>query len=657
MGEARNRRRNELSDRFRPTSAAARVARSRVATAARVPDQWGWLPTLSFLAAAGLLAVAASYALVGSGAAWSQPLLWIGLVLIAVPTTLRQASSSPTVRERVGLVVVMGLMLQLVHLVRSPAAFTSYDELLHFRSLADILGTGHLFQSNPLLLVSPLFPGLETLTAAVVQVTGADPFVAANVVLASVRIFFAVGLFGLYREVSGSARVAGLATAMYMLNPNFTFFDSAFSYETMAITFIPALLLLVATRARVRESIAMTLTIAVAAATLAVTHHITTYAAAGMFLLWLVVAAIRRRVDQYQLTAVTFGTAVVVGAAIVWLGLAGQVLISYLAAPLASSIAEIGRLITTGEGRVPFQSATGQLAAPWERIAGLGAAGLLTLAIPVGLDRLRSLKAPSSLALALALISLAYPASLVARLTPTGSEAAGRSLGFIFFGLAFVVALAVTSAGDAIVERARRLRPPIGWSVLPDRSLRLERAWHVALAALVVTVTLAAGVIGAAPASRFPGPYLVGADSRSIDNQSVDAATWVRETLGPNRRIAADRVNRLLMGTYARADVVFHGATGIETWQIFVSSGVGATEVARIARTRTEYIVIDRRLSTSLPLIPFYYEEGEIFGGKTYTKPISPAILAKWDLASGVDRIYDTGDLQLYDVRRLANVP
>lgn len=608
---------------------------------------------LSVVAAVGLLAVSASFALVGNGADWAQPLFWLGLLLIAVPPTMRLASSSPTVRERVGLVIVLALMLQLVHFVRSPEAFTGYDELLHFRSLANILGTGHLFQDNPLLAVSPLFPGLETVTAAVVQVSGADPFVAANVVLAFLRIVFAIGLFALYREVSASPRLAGLATAIYMLNPNFTFFDSAFSYETAALAYVPLLLLFVALRARLPQNAGLTLTIAVVSVTLAATHHITSYAAGAIFMIWLTVAAVRR-VDRYGFLGVALGTVLVVGAALIWLAVVGQVLVAYLAAPLGAAITEIVRLVTTGEGRVPFQSATGQLAAAWERFAGLGAAAILTLAIPIGLDRLRSQK-PSSLAIALALIALAYPASLIARLTPTGSEAAGRSLGFIFIGLAFVVALAVSSVTDALAHRAG------GWRLAIGRSINvgarpLELAWQATFAALVITVTLAGGVIGAAPATRFPGPYLVGADSRSIDNQSVDAAAWVIEKLGPNRHIAADRVNRLLMGTYARADVVFHGATGIETWQLFVSPGVGAAEVARIATSQTQYIVIDRRLSSSLPLVPFYYEEGEIFAGR-HTTPIAAAVLAKWDAVSDVDRIYDTGDLQLYDVRRLADVP
>jgi hypothetical protein len=223
----------------------------------------------------------------------------------------------------------------------------------------------------------------------------------------------------------------------------------------------------------------------------------------------------------------------------------------------------------------------------------------------------------------------------------------------VSLGLAFVVALAVIQLEELrperLVGRLRRLRGPVTAAL----SRPLAGLWRPAFVAGLLVVTLGGVVLGSAPATRFPGPFIVGADARSITAEGVDTALWEREVLGPGRRIAADRVNRLLAGSYGRAYVVFQGSDGVETWQPFLSAGVGADEVARIRRANIDYLVIDRRLSSDLPLVPFYYEEGEIFNGE-HTVPVAPRVLAKWDAASGVDRIYDSGNIQLYDVERVA---
>ena len=65
------------------------------------------------------------------------------------------------------------------------------------------------------------------------------------------------------------------------------------------------------------------------------------------------------------------------------------------------------------------------------------------------------------------------------------------------------------------------------------------------------------------------------------------------------------------------------------------------------------YLVVDRRLSTSLPAVGIYFERGETVRGAR-TRPIEPTLLAKFDRAAGVDRLFDSGDIQIYDVGRLS---
>ena len=153
-------------------------------------------------------------------------------------------------RERIALIVLLGVEMVMPDLLRSPSSFNGYDELLHLRSLEDILRFGHLFHPNPLLTVSPFFPSLEIVASAIAQLSGADPFATSVVLLGFIRILFASALFLLFEEVSASARLAGVAALIYILNPSFAFFDGAFAYESLALPLIPIILLVVARWAR-----------------------------------------------------------------------------------------------------------------------------------------------------------------------------------------------------------------------------------------------------------------------------------------------------------------------------------------------------------------------------------------------------------------------
>jgi len=429
------------------------------------------------------------------------------------------------------------------------------------------------------------------------------------------------------------------------------------SYESLALPFVPVLLLITARRAGAVGSSPLSGTATVVAATLIITHHVTTIAMAALLGLWLVIHLFLRRSDHLRAVPIAFSTILVFVGAAIWFVSVGSILASYLGAPLSAAVQELIRLVTAGEGvRVPFQSSTGQVAPIWQRLLGLATAGIQTLAIPIGLVYLYRRFRGSSLAVMLGFVAMAYPVTLLGRLTQTGGEAAGRTQAFVSLGLSFVVALAAVGLfelrPEALVGPARRLRAAVG--VLRRRPFRV--VFRAGLVAAILTVTLGGVVLGTAPATRFPGPFIVGADARSITDEGVDTALWERAVLGPERRIAADRVNRLLAGSYGHAHVVYDGSEGVSTWQLFLSPSVGPDEIRLITKASIEYVVIDRRLSSGLPLVPFYYEEGELQKGN-HTEPVAPSVLGKWDTAAGVNRIYDSGNIQLYDVEPLTRTP
>lgn len=611
----------------------------------------GWLPGLTLVATAGSGLVAAAYVAAAAGSPLADVLFWVGFLVASGPILVRLAMVAPGRSERLGLVGVLAVVLYLAHVARSPVAFIGYDELLHLRSLANVLETGRLFGANPLLPVSPGFPGLEIVTAGVIQLSGADPFAAGVVVVGAMHVLLLVALFALYVEASGSARIAGLAAGIYAIGPSFTFFDAQFAYESFALPLLPLLLLLVALRARgVQPRAWLDSAVVIVAAALAISHHITTLAAVGFLGGWAVLHLFVRRTDRYRvrpIAATAIGLAVLL---VAWILAIAPITLVYLAGPVQTAIGEVFRLATEGQSRALFESATGQGASLAERVTGLAGSGLLLLLIAIGVavvvTRMRR-----SLPLLLAAVALGYPAALVGRLLPTASQAAGRSLAFVFIGLSFVVALAVVALLDAPVRRRSLGRLSAAAARLAQRPW-FRRAVRGGLAIAGVVVILGGVVVGAAPATRLPGSHLVGADARSVDDLGTSAATWARSVLGPGRAMAADRDARVLLGSYGDEDLVFQASHGVPTWPLFLTPDVGSDEIARLQATHVGYVVIDDRLSTALPLVPYYFEEGEIFAAR-HTSPIAPAVLDKWNGVTSVDRLYDNGAIRVYGVAAL----
>jgi hypothetical protein len=617
-----------------------------------VDGPWGWFPLLTIVGGLSALLLATAFNMARLEIPGASVLYWIAFPIGVVPVFAVLLLPQRARRERIALVVLLGIEMFWPGLLRSPTSFSTYDELLHVRSLEDILRIGHLFHPNPLLTVSPYFPGLEVVTAAIAQLSGADPFASGVVLLGFIRILFSTALFLLFEEVSSSPRVAALAAAIYIVNPSFAFFDAGFAYESLGLPLIPMILLLVARWARGSSAgwrPTQWATLAVLLATLIISHHITSYGLAALLIVWAVLQLLgRREADRYR-GSIAMVTLVAALGVLIWLFSVAGLTLGYLLPPLSAAVQQMARLITTGEGRQLFQSATGDLAPLWERLAGIGATAILLAWLPIGLGAIWLRLRNNSLALLLLVVGLGYPASLLGRLTPTGAEAAGRSSAIIYLGLAFVVAQGILASGDLASWLVPRLH-------LPRSLVGHTTPWRVIAAGGFGVLVLGSVILGTSPAVRLPGPYLVEADTRSIDAESIAAATWARDALGEDRRIAADRVNRLLLGSYGAEHVVFHHSEGVESWQLFLSRGIGPEERARLKLINLEYLLIDRRLSQSLPLFGFYYEEGEIAKAR-HTAPISAALLGKWDADSAVDRVFDSGHLQIYDVRRLSHAP
>jgi hypothetical protein len=594
-----------------------------------------------------MIAVADSGARFGHG--WAQPLFWTGLVVLYLPIALRLLSRSAGPGERVGLLVVVGMGLYLVKVLHDPTAFTFHDELGHWRGAADIIRTGHLFGANPVVGAYPYYPGLDIVTAALVKVSGLSIFQAGLVVTGMARLILPFALFWLFEQLTGSVRLAGIAGLLYMTNPTFIFFDSQFAYESFAIPLAVLALILAIRQARAtRGRIALGLLCTVFIAGVVASHHVTAYALCILLVAWSVLTALSASHDRTRRTARTAWVAVVaVLATALWLVFVASGPTRSELGPVATGIVGDLRQFFAGGGgggKQVFHAGTGQSEAAWAQLVGYASVVLILAALPFALWRARPRARRYPLTAVVVGAAALYPATLVLDLSQSGTETSNRSSAFVFFGIALALGILVV---DQLITSEPR-RPP------PRRLIpRVRLATAMTVLPVAMTVLLVGGlVVGWPPYDRLPGPYLTAADQRSVEPQGVDAALWARAYVGPNNRVAADDTNGLLMASYGGQHPELGHVGKQSVANLFFSPTFETADQQIIAGDKIGFVVVDNRLSRALPLRGFYIE-GDEPGAFDERTPIPAQALGKFDGAAGLARIFDSGNITIYDSRGL----
>jgi len=259
---------------------------------------------------------------------------------------------------------------------------------------------------------------------------------------------------------------------------------------------------------------------------------------------------------------------------------------------------------------------------------------LILLGLPFGLLCLWQRYRYHTLLCTLGIASLFYPISHVFRFTNFGSEITDRAAAFLFIPIACVLAIFITQF----------------WPVR-----RLSWKQTSLITCLLSVVFLGGAILGAGPPWQLlPGPYLVAADARSIEPEGIQTAIWARSYLGPNNRVATDRTNQILMTTYGDQYIVTSLTDNKDVTPIFFSSRLGPDEVSILQLARVPNPIVDLRLGAALPALGFYFEPGEP-GSFQHTTPISREALTKFSTIPQINRVFDSGDIVIYDVGGLIN--
>jgi hypothetical protein len=375
-----------------------------------------------------------------------------------------------------------------------------------------------------------------------------------------------------------------------------------------------------------------------------VSHHLTAYVLTVTLGAWALVAALPGMPRTERRTAGILTGAMVVFVAL-WLVIVAWETVPYLAPRFNDALQLILLLLGQSEARPLFAGPPGGVAAPWEQALAYGSVLLVLSVLPLGAWRIWREFRHRPLVITLGLIAATYPMTLLLRLSQKGAEESTRTPEFVFLGVGLVAGLVVTADWRTYLGR---LTPAVTRLLEPAHA----RLRHVAAVTAMLVLFGGGVVIGIPGWARQPGPYLPSADPRSIEPIGLSAAAWARVTLGEGNRLVADRINRILMGSYGRQEAITVYRDGVPGWRLFTTPTVGAKELQILAQGNIDYLVVDVRLAGIKPLTKTYFESGEPID-LAKNGLLTEVGLTKWADVPGVNVVFDGGPIRIYDVRAL----
>jgi hypothetical protein len=601
---------------------------------------------------------------------------WLGLLLIFVPVGVRVLMRDVGLRERLSLIVLLGVALYGVKILGSPYAFTFGDEYIHLRNTEDILRTRHLFQLNPLLPTAAYYPGLAAATAGLVDLTGLSTFVAGLLIIGAARVLISTCFFLVAVRVTGSGRAAAGASLVYIANPMFLFWSSSFSYEDMALP-LAAFAIWWLGRTRQEASRLVPIVTVGAIAAVVITHHVSAFALTGLLAAWWLAerltgqrtaegerssagqrvvraAAARPSGGGHSIGLMALIAGVGTGA---WFHFVARPAESYLwNTNLFPALRQLGSLLV---GHRPlrhlYSGSIGATAPTWYILAGFAATALLLLGLLLALRREWRTgflprrtgdgkhwrgHAPMIVATAVAVV---FPLALLPRLTSVGGAVSARSSEYIFTGLGCVLGLLAVEA-----TRSRYGKP--NRQAGQGKLVGGRRTLAVALAVTAIFVgelTVGVRYNQLLPESSHPQGY-----PWTVQPDVINAAEWARKHLGMNQRFGVDAIDSNALATYGEQDPVNVDSV----WPVFFATTMNKTVVHTIRELGIRYIFVDWRMTRSRPLAygNYYFSAYEPKNG-VYSGPFPGAALRKFASTACARRVYHSGPIEIFDVSRIEN--
>jgi hypothetical protein len=595
-----------------------------------------WLPVVALWGASGIALLSVSFALARANVDLDTArVLFLGAVAaIGGPALVRMLAPSTGRSERVLLVALTALLFYFVKVLHEPVRLLYSDEFFHLANAQRLEETGELYGANLLLPVSADYPGLPLFTTALSELSGLGLFPCALLVIGLAKVVLSVTLFLIFERLSGSARIAGVGALLYCAHPNYLFWSSQFAYESLSLPLFAVVLLCVVARAGATrvQSMSWSALGCLVAVAVAITHHLTAYAM--VLLLWVHVALTlpaRRTIARPPIAMAVVATV----ASFQWATIVAGGTEHYLSDIFSRGVRAVSQAVSdTDTTRAPFQGAgpgtagVGGVGGPPidDQLLAAGSVLLVAVGVFAGVLAARRRTWSDPLALVLAVAALGAVAAYPLRSFPGAWEIANRTSDFLFIGVALMAALAAV----AFVDRGRaRVRVP-------------------AIAAAGVIAIAGGGVIGWPEAVRLPRPFTAEASGGRIEAPGPQMAQWARAHLPRDSTFIANDTNGRLLSV-AGFERVWAGPTlGVTELLSFDVFPQWQWDLLR--ERRIDFVVVDRRVASADSTLGYFYPRPN----EADDPPISNwlNVRRKYERLAGSGRIFDGGDIVVYDIRR-----
>ncbi|HZU72643.1 MAG TPA: hypothetical protein VE990_07715 [Acidimicrobiales bacterium] len=604
------------------------------------------LTAVTLLVGAAVLRVAYSMAERSSGHGhfavfWASYLLVVGAV--AAYAWFRASNRLATLALLGG----FGIYTYLPKLLMSLHGPVYYDEYGHYRHLQDILATHSVNVDSTYLPIVKYFPGLELVTAAVHEASRLTTWQAALIVIGAAHVVTLVAVWQLALALRLPDRWAVLAAIVFASNPNFTYFDTEFGYESLglALALVSIVMFVRARQSRTAgRAWAWTAgTMLLSGATI-FTHHASAAFMCGI-LLTLALAFPPLRQDRRQRATVIGPWVAALGATVgltLWVDLVATGTYAYIAPHVHNGLVGVfdvltgqKQVVSSGSGRVtvsPGHHLFAGAGVPIYEIVCAFITPVVALAVLAGAligswwerdwhDEIRR-------RLPFLLLGLLYPLSLPLALTISGGETAHRLWTYAYIGLAPCVYWA--------------------WPVYQKAMARLRVA--LAPSAALLLVLLLVAVVGNVASGedvyyRFPGPYLFGTDTRSHTAETYQLADWLRRHLRPGQNVVTDRDTGEVITAYTRLDTPAPANTPV--YQLYLQGNRPSPSLRRyLSEFGFSYWVLDLRIARDRPVQTLF---------ATYAGPSSVNASAILQAGHGSSFLTVTHRTRDYEVLRISS--
>ncbi|OBF40813.1 hypothetical protein A5724_07090 [Mycobacterium sp. ACS1612] len=579
-------------------------------------------------------------------------LFWAGFLLGMLPLVALACDRHSGGASRTWALVGIGLFGMVPRLLQYGPA--GPDEYAHWRQSLEAFLAGDVGHSNYLLPITREFPGLHQAGSAIARLAGMPLWPASIGVVVLAHILSVLAIYQLVRMVGAPARGAAAGAVIYTLNPSWLYFNSAFSYESLALPLMIWCLAATVAAGRASRKINMrALAMAVfCVASLPVIHHLTSILLCLMLMLLIVVRVlpfVRQTASggwgaegERFWPPIFIGGCLLVSITFWWSGLSGSI-VGYLGPEVTRGFAQLQKMLDginqTSSHRSLFENS---LNPPYEIVCGYLFPIVLFAMFSWSLIVLwRNRRRLGSAPWAFAGVGSMFFASMPLLVTG-GAEGAHRSWGYSFIGIAVVCGLAWSHArdreADDVATRWRSLRRVFGRPGVTAGVVGI----------LFTVLAFGSAAVGVKVTHRFPGSAEVGDDGRSVSRESAAVASWLAAHAPVDTRVMTDRFSSLQIGSPGRM-ATLRPSTKFPVWDMYMSPEPVRLEVLKqIFDSKIKYFVVDSRMATTRPQLGIWFtrEEPGAKGPDVYPQ----AAIDRFNCLPWLRAVYAAGPLTVYEV-------